>query len=831
MKNKAISRLLVLLLVLVFAIAVTGCDNTPAQGSKEPTAAPTQSPTTPTKAASEPTKPAETTKEVLPDIPANRYDATKTPRTGSNATNPLVISTGTLDGKFSPFFNTSEYDVDVVDMTQIGLLYYNKDGAPEAGINVPSYAYDYKQEISANNSTSTYTFILKNGLTFSDGKPITAKDVLFSIYVLSDPLYDGSSTYYTMNIQGMKEYRLQTSADILEMVDKIIEAGIKDGDNGEMVINPASGVSAEQQKAFWSYFDKAGEKFAQEIIDYVNINYPSYISSYFAPYTDDQVAADPTLQAAFGMVMWGFGELNEDGSFSDSMGNTYDLSKDTVDAKVYWANIFDSYGYDLSDSGINYEKAGELNIEDYVQQEYISAEGKVAGGVKNISGITSGKMVCDDGVEREYIKVVINGVDPTAIFKLGVHVTPMHYYTDGYKGQLNEYGVALETKEFMDFLKTKNPKPVGAGPYIFQEYKDNVVTYTANDNFLLGSPKIKTLRYQEITLGAELDSVLTGTVHYSDPSAQMTIINDITGKQGDYAKLDYILVDNDGYGYIGIQGQAIPEYEVRKALAHAFNVQLSVDNYYGELASVNYRTMTKILWAYPDDPENMYPYDGTGETSKALFLKAGYIYDADKNIMQYPQGHEKAGTQVTYKFTLPSDVSDHPAGSIFVDAQEVLGKIGVKVDIENDQNLLGKLSTAYESGIQVWAAAWGSGGVDPDMFQIWYSDPAVNQGTSAARSGLYYLYNNGSEEEKAMLKELNELILAGRSTLDTEERKAIYKRALELSTGLAVEIPTYQRKNMYVFNADVIKASSLFRGDDVTPFQKPISFIWNVELN
>ena len=82
-----------------------------------------------------------------------------------------------------------------------------------------------------------------------------------------------------------------------------------------------------------------------------------------------------------------------------------------------------------------------------------------------------------------------------------------------------------------------------------------------------------------------------------------------------------------------------------------------------------------------------------------------------------------------------------------------------------------------------------------------------------------------------MLTELNDLIIAGRSTIDTEERKAIYKRALELSTGLAVEIPTYQRKNMFVYNKDVIKADSLFSGEDVTPFQSPIAYIWNVELN
>ncbi|MDD4493441.1 MAG: ABC transporter substrate-binding protein [Eubacteriales bacterium] len=817
MKNKSIIRTLVLLLALILAFAATGCGKkADPTTTKEPT---TAAPTT--------TAP----KPILPDVPADRYDATKTARTGNNATNPLVVGLGTMDGKFSPFFATSAYDVDVSDMTQLGLLFYNKDGAPEAGINVPSFAYDFTQEISADNSTSTYTFMLKNKLVFSDGKPMSAKDVLFSMYVLCDPKYDGSSTFYTLNIQGLKEYRLQTNADTLAMVDKIIAAGIKNDDNKEMVINPADGVTPEQQQKFWSYLDAAGEKFAQEIIDYVNTKYTSYIAKYFAPYTAEQVAADDDLKAAFGMVMWGYGEVAEDGKFTDLLGNVYDMTSATVDAKIYWKNLQGNYGYDLTDAGINYEKAGELSIQDYVQAEYIQAEGQVAGGVQNISGITSGKMVCDDGVEREYVKIVINGVDPTAIFKLGVQAAPFHYYTEGYTGQLNANGVDLDKKEFMDHLKTKNIKPVGAGPYMFQEYKDNVVTYTANDSFLLGSPKIKTFRYQELSMGAELDSVLTGTVHYEDPSAATTIINDITAGEGNYSKLDYILVDNDGYGYIGIQGQAIPEFQVRKALAHAMNVQLSVDNYYGELASVNYRTMTKILWAYPDNPDNLFPYDGTGEKSKALFLEAGYKYDAAKNIMSYPDGHAKAGTQVTYKFTIPGAAEKHPAGSIFIDAQEVLAKIGVKVNIETDESLLDKLSTAYESGVEVWAAAWGSGGVDPDMFQIWYSDPAVNQGTSAARSGLYWLFENGSDEEKAMLTELNELIIAGRSTLDTEERKTIYKKALELSTGLAVEVPTYQRKNMYVFNSEVIKASSLFSGEDVTPFQDPINYIWNVELN
>ncbi|GAB1432995.1 hypothetical protein MASR2M29_16200 [Spirochaetota bacterium] len=752
-------------------------------------------------------------------------------RSGSNATNPLVLSTGTLDGKFSPFFATSAYDMDVQAMTQLGLLYYNKFGAPEAGPKAPCLASDYSQEISSDKTTTTYTFWLKKDVLFSDGKPVTAKDVLFSIYVLADPLYDGSSTYYTMKIKGINEYRLQTSAEILKTVDAILDAGISDN-NGSIAYNAAAGISNDQQVKFWSYLDQAGAKFAQEIVDYVMAKYTKYIGSdYFPGYKADQVSASKTLQTAFGMAMWGFGEVADNGSFKDSMGKSYDLSKDTIGADIYWKNILDAYGYDLSDAGINAEKAGDLSVQDYIKAEYIKNEGQVSGGVKNISGITTGNAKSPDGSKRDFIKIVLDGVDPTAIFKMGVEVAPMHYYTNGFTGKLNDYGVATGDKAFMDFLKTKNDKPLGAGPYAFQDYTDKVVTYTANDGYLLGAPKIKTLRYKEITLGAELDSAKTGEVHFTDPSASNTIINDITGGQGDYAKLAYTLVDNDGYGYIGINAQAVPEFKIRKALAHAMNVQLAVDNYYQDLASVNYRTMTKILWAYPENPNNLFPYDGSGETSKKLFLESGYVYDAARKIMAYPAGHPKAGQQATYKFTLPAAAADHPAGTILLDLQEVMAKIGVKIDIEIDQNLLGKLSTAYESGIVGWAAAWGSGGVDPDMFQVWYADPSKNQSTSPVAKGLFWMFKNGSDEEKAMLKEMDELIDAGRATLDTEERRTIYKRALELSTGLAVEIPTYQRKNLFVYNKNIIKASSLFSGADVTPFQSPIAFIWNVELN
>lgn len=767
----------------------------------------------------------------MPDVPADRYDASVTPRTGANANMPLVLGVDILDGKFSPFFSTSAPDKEVVDKTQLLLLPTDKSGELVAAIDQPSFAYDYSQVISDDKSTSTYKIVLKNGVTFSDGTPVTVKDVLFSIYVECDPLYDASGTFYTMKVQGLDEYRAQADASVLKEADAIIEAGFSMDENEQIIFPAINDATAEQQNTFWAALPEIGAQFAQEIIDYVIAKYGN---DEYAKSIDEELTwasfDNDSKKAAFAMTMWNLGSLTADMKFIDAIGKEYDLNTEELSAANCFNAMLAAYNYDISGDGVQAEAAGTLVLTSALTSAYAKNSGRSAG-IDSIRGITSGKMICEDGIEREYIEVVCDGIDPSNIYKFNMYVAPWHYYTEGFTGQMNEYGVSVNDPEFIRCLKDKNSMPMGAGPYKFIEHKDNIVYFSANDSFILGSPKIQTLRMQELSLGADLDALLTGTVHYAEPNALTATVNDITNGQGDYAKIAYILVDNDGYGYIGINAQAVPEWSVRKALAHAMNIQLTIDDFYGELATVNYRTKTKVSWAYPENPECMYPYDGTGETSKALFLDAGYIYDEASNIMSYPDGHEKAGQQVSFKATLPGAAASHPAGTVFVDLQAVLAKIGVKLEIEVDESVLDKLNIAYESGIQLWAAAWSKGGVNPDMFQVWYSDPTLNQSSSPVGSGLYWLYDNGSEDQKALLKELNELIMAARTTLDPEERKVIYAQALELSTGIATEVPTYQRKNMSAYNKEVINASSLFSGENVTPFQSPIEFIWNVELN
>ena len=63
--------------------------------------------------------------------------------------------------------------------------------------------------------------------------------------------------------------------------------------------------------------------------------------------------------------------------------------------------------------------------------------------------------------------------------------------------------------------------------------------------------------------------------------------------------------------------------------------------------------------------------------------------------------------------------------------------------------------------------------------------------------------------EQSIIDDLSVLIEEGRATLDQDERAEIYREALDLIMELAVELPTYQRNDLVVYNRTVIDASTL----------------------
>ncbi len=148
---------------------------------------------------------------------------------GGAGTDAFVIMTEQLDGLFNPFFSTSAADSTIVGMTQIGMLsstYVNGEVEVAYGEDQPVVVKDY--DITENaDGTVTYTFVLKNGILFSDGHPLTMEDVLFNYYVYLDPVYTGSNTLYSTDILGLNEYRTQT-------------VGAGSGDNDDLIASQAA---------------------------------------------------------------------------------------------------------------------------------------------------------------------------------------------------------------------------------------------------------------------------------------------------------------------------------------------------------------------------------------------------------------------------------------------------------------------------------------------------------------------------------------------------------------------------------------------------------------
>ncbi|MBR2343742.1 MAG: hypothetical protein IKA64_05755 [Clostridia bacterium] len=130
---------------------------------------------------------------------------------GGNKTDALVLMTENLDGLFNPFFSTSATDSTIVSMTQIGMLsskYVNGEVEVAFGEDEAVVTKDYELTTDENGD-SVYTFVIKNGILFSDGHPLTIEDVLFNLYLYLDPVYTGSATIYSTAIKGLTAYRKQ----------------------------------------------------------------------------------------------------------------------------------------------------------------------------------------------------------------------------------------------------------------------------------------------------------------------------------------------------------------------------------------------------------------------------------------------------------------------------------------------------------------------------------------------------------------------------------------------------------------------------------------------
>ena len=693
----------------------------------------------------------------------------------------LVVAGNGLEGKFCPLFTASAADQDVVSFNNITLLMTDRMAEPVLSAiegetreyNGTEYTYTGPADITMEENadgTVTYTVKMRDDLKFHDGNPVTIDDAIFTFYAYFDPTYDGSATIYSNDIVGLQEYR----SGMATLASLIGNAG---RDNTDFTY-----WTQEQQDAFWAAVDDGGTKFAQEIVDYMMENGATDVASAAAGWAYPDLPADATAT-----------------DFFEAIGAAYDWNFSACEAETAGSALSDLIPEDVYAMGTQGVETGDA--------------------APNVSGIVK--------VDDYTMTVTTNGVDATMIYQLSIAPCSYKYYGDEslYDYENNSFGF---TKGDLSKARSLNGQPMGSGAFKFDSYEGGQVLMSANPDYYKGAPKVSNLNIVETQEADMVTGVQAGTLDVSQPSYSMEVetqIKEINGNDdvnGDV--FSTFLHDFRGYGYIGIaagnvcvNGEAGSDASkaLRKALCTVIAAyrDSGVASYYGDTATVLNYPISTSSWASPNetDPgyEVCYSTDASGNQlytadmsdddrhAAALagaltwFEAAGYTV-ADGKVTAAP-----AGAKLEYRCNIGGGgQGDHPTFMILQEAADAFASIGITFTV-NDIANSADLFASYQSGAaEMWCAAWQST-ADPDIYQLYHSQGSTN----------YYQINDA---------DLDELIEAGRQSLDTESRKPIYKEAMDIVLDWGVELPVYQRSECTLVSSERVNVESVVQ--DQTPY-------------
>ena len=718
----------------------------------------------------------------------------------------MVFASDEFNAKFSPFFAETVSDTMVSDLVNVRLLQLDRTGSIiTKGIEGEKKEYNGKEytyhgisdlDIKENSDgTVFYDFKLKDGLKFSDGEPFTIDDVIFTMYVLADPTYDGNATFFTLPIQGMDEYR--------NGVDTLFNLILKAGEGN----TDFSKWTEEQQKTFWTDYKKAVDAFVKEITDLCVKNGLNK--------EGDSIAACA--------ANYGYEGLKDDATamdFFNAMLAKYDGSVSKMSASESAGTQFGALMPSYNDYQVGVE-TGE--------------------SAPNITGIQK--------TGENSLRIVATKVDAQMIYQLAVTVGALHYYGDKAKFDYdkNQFGFP---KGDLSSMREKISKPLGAGAYAFDKYENGVVSLKANDSYYDGAPKVKNLNLKYVAENDKLNSILAGTTDIATPSFTTEVADAIkkANSNGELSgdKIYTDAVDALGYGYIGINSHNVcvnkepgseQSKDLRRAFATIFSVyrDLAISSYYGDRASVINYPITNTSWAAPQptddgyeiafskdaDGNPIYTSDMKDEDKYAAAKKAalGFLEKAGYTVQNGKITAAPAGAKMEYEVMIGGGGNgDHPSFMILTEAQKALAEIGMKLDINDMSNSADMWNKLNARQAEMWCAAWQAT-PDPDMYQVYYSDVA-NGGKEPGGSNYMYQIED---------KDLDDMIMQARESTDQEYRKTIYRAALDKIIDWACEIPVYQRQEVTTFAANRIKVDTIT--PDMTSYYKWYSEIQNYELS
>lgn len=712
-----------------------------------------------------------------------------------------VLRIGYSDSAASlhPLYARSEVEWDIASLTQEMLFCTDRNGiCVTEGIqgerreyNGTPYEYSGLADVDIGydkrSDTTVYHIALREDVQFADGEPLTADDLIFTLYVLLDPSYEGTYMLSRSPIVGMKNYRLDAPADVT-----VEEAEIKEVLEGmppvlEERINRAIVVPVLEEELEWcaSLFD----------------------STDYGLLTEQFTSPEELFLHFYGRE------------------EHYELTGQEDVAELAAAD----YGGDYWRLGMLCREDGNAFAEDARQlaEEYIIEE-KIASGqsgkAPNISGIRK--------IDDHRVDIYTNGYDDDFIYELMIPVLPLHYYGDSelYHYSENQFGF---TKGDLSGILTEEKAPMGAGAYCLQKQEEDRLLLAANPHYYKDAPQIEQLHFEQVQDFMKLELLADGEldlVSVEDSKENVDWIRQQNGNDAISGSAVYTsLSDALRYSYIGINSETVNvggkgDSEASAALRRALATVLSfyreeaVTDYSGSSAGVLDYPISRAYRIAPGSMEegyeiayssdvggaDLYRKDMTAEERQEAMEQAvsEYLKTAGYTFRKGKVTRAPAGASLKYSVCIAGEEPGMKlCMQVLEQAQAQLKKIGMTLEIKDVKNY-SALEQHCKGDYQLWC------GQEEDMrYPDLYNSFGSRELTGSAEGNLFGLADRAIDAQLTVL----------RKETGYEAKKPEYYECLELILDQAVIVPVYQYRNCICFSAKTVDIESI--AEDLTSFE------------
>lgn len=140
-------------------------------------------------------------------------DESKNPDKAKERKDTFIAAISSPGGVFLPFFYENGWDGNATSPIFDSLVDRDLEGKPTGRL---------AEKWSVSSNELVYTFNIRKDAKFSDGTPVTADDVAFTLTLLHDPAYEGGSDISLSFIKGGEDYKKGNATEVsgIKVIDK-----------------------------------------------------------------------------------------------------------------------------------------------------------------------------------------------------------------------------------------------------------------------------------------------------------------------------------------------------------------------------------------------------------------------------------------------------------------------------------------------------------------------------------------------------------------------------------------------------------------------------------